>query len=162
VSNRDVSGAVIVVNSATLEDERNDGTVDRVVAEATKAVRKYDSDGVVPRHDVESLGEAVNTALELAAASAGRDLIVIVDDGDTRDDDTAAIRSTLLNGLDGDTMVVFAVVSNQPETVDKAFLDGLDDGHAKEKQIDVVYVGPESLSEVFGREVDEFLTGANA
>ncbi|HSE61796.1 MAG TPA: hypothetical protein VLA88_05900 [Candidatus Saccharimonadales bacterium] len=158
----DVSGAVIIVDSATLEDERQNGTVDKVVAAATEAVRKYDSDGEVPVHHVDSLGAAVTKALELATASEDRDLVVIIDDFDTRDDDTAAIKDELVAGLDSGTMIVFAVVTDQPGTVDRKFGKSVDDGHAREAQVDVVYTFEEDINKVFGREVDEFLAGANA
>lgn len=152
----DVSVQVFVQDDPTIADEKADGSLVAAVAAATGAVRNYDTDGDIPQTTYTDLLSGVKAGLQAAANSAGADVLVFVGDGNTSNVDKAAVEAEL-DTLDGETFVLYVVVSNQPSEVDEAWLNYLDDGHPKAAQIDVVYTGREDVAEVVGREIDGFI-----
>lgn len=156
------SASVIEVRDQSAADEISDGSFGRTLDNTTAALMQYDADGNIPSRSVNSLEAAARSAIEIAGATPGADIIGIVTTGDTRGVNKASVAS-IFEQLDAETMVVIVIHSNQAGDIDKAFFDALDNDHPKRKQIDVIYADEEKVADVIGREVDEFLANlANA
>lgn len=128
-------------NVSSLSDELQDGQVQQAVDAALAAYKGLDSDGDVPvvEYDTDLAG-ALRKATEVANASKGNDLLVVVSDGVTSDRD--AVRKQIDALVADDNGVVIVDVNNQRDTDVTAFLEELDnDGKTnKVDRVDVLQV----------------------